>query len=121
MLAASTASAAVMDLGNALGPSGQYTNQAYYKTMLGGQPMTAAQQAYADQEDQLRQLGCRAELGGDFALGQMFYHIAYGLAPGSPSAGLGWLGAPSRDPIAPSDGGSSYGSEARPPGVSAIA
>ena len=59
ILAASTASAAVMDLGNALGPSGQYTSQAYYQAMLGGQPMTAAQQTYADQEDQLRQLGFR--------------------------------------------------------------
>ena len=85
ILTASTACAAVMDFGNALGPSGGYTTQAYYQAMLGGQPMTAGQQAYADHEDQLRQLGFRAELGGDFALGQMFYHIAYGMTP-PPSA-----------------------------------
>jgi hypothetical protein len=83
ILTASTACAAVMDVGNALGPSGGYTSQAYYQDMLGGQPMTAAQQAYADQEDQLRQLGFQSELGGDFALGQMLYHIAYGMAPPS--------------------------------------
>jgi hypothetical protein len=81
ILTASTACAAVMDFGNALGPSGGYTTQAYYQAMLGGQPMTAAQQAYADQEDHLRQLGFLSELGGDFALGQMFYHMAYGIAP----------------------------------------
>jgi hypothetical protein len=80
ILTASTACAAVVDFGNALGPSGGYTSQAYYQAMLGGQPMTAGQQAYADQEDQLRQSGFRAELGGDFALGQMFYHVAYGMA-----------------------------------------
>ena len=85
ILTASTACAAVMDFGNALGPSGGYTSQAYYQAMLGGQPMTAGQQAYADQEDQLRQLGFRAELGGDVALGQMFYHMAYGMTP-PPSA-----------------------------------
>jgi PEP-CTERM motif len=85
ILTASTACAAVMDFGNALGPSGRYTGQAYYQAMLGGQPMTAGQQVYADQEDELRQLGFRAELGGDFALGQMFYHMAYGMAP-PPSA-----------------------------------
>ena len=50
-----------------------------YQAMLDGQPMTAAKQAYADQEDQLRQLGFRSELGGDIALGQMFYHLAYGM------------------------------------------
>jgi hypothetical protein len=86
ILTASTACAAVMDFGNALGPSGGYTSQAYYQTMLGGQPITAGQQAYADQEDQLRQLGFRAELAGDIALGQMFYHIAYGMTP--PSSAL---------------------------------
>ena len=85
ILTASTACAAVMDVGNELGPSGGYADQAYYQSMLGGQPMTAGQQAYADQEDQLRQLGFRAELGGDFALGQMFYRIAYGITP-PPSA-----------------------------------
>jgi hypothetical protein len=78
ILTASTACAAVLDFGNDLGPSGRYTSQAYYQAMLGGQPMTAAQQAYADQEDQLRQLGFRSELGGDIALGQMFYRMAYG-------------------------------------------
>jgi hypothetical protein len=83
ILTASTACAAVMNVGDALGPSGRYTGQAYYQAMLGGQPMTAGQQVYADQEDELRQLGFRAELGGDFALGQMFYHMAYGMAPPS--------------------------------------
>src|SRR3984957_1932339 len=85
ILTASSACAAVMDVGNALGPSGRFTSQAYYQSMLGGQPMTAAQQSYADQEDQLRQLGFLSELGGDFALGQIFYHIAYGITP-PPSA-----------------------------------
>ena len=122
ILSASTACAAVMDFGNGLGPSGGYTSQAYYQAMLGGQPMTAAQQAYSDQEDQLRQLGFRSELGGDFALGQMFYHMAYGMmppsAPDSVSGGSG-LGPSS---IPPSDGGAagsdgsnagySYGSDA---------
>ena len=84
-LTASSTSAAVIDLSNALGPSGGYTSQAYYQSMLGGQPITAAQQAYADQEDQLRQLGYLSELGGDIALGQIFYHIAYGITP-PPSA-----------------------------------
>ena len=84
-LTASTTCAAVIDLSNALGPSGGYTTQAYYQSMLGGQPMTAAQQAYADQQDQLRQLGYQSELGGDIALGQIFYHIAYGITP-PPSA-----------------------------------
>src|ERR1700722_18219139 len=114
-----------MDFGNALGPSGGYTSQAYYQAMLGGQPMTAGQQAYADQEDELRQLGYRSELGGDIALGQMFYHMAYGITlPPPPSAldsanggsGLGssstapgGLGAGSSDG---SDAGSSYGSDA---------
>jgi hypothetical protein len=86
ILTASTACAAVVDFGNALGPSGGYTTQAYYQARLGGQPMTAAQQAYADQEDELRQLGFRAELGGDFALGQMFYHMAYGVTPPASAA-----------------------------------
>jgi hypothetical protein len=55
--------------------------------MLGSQPMTAAQQAYSNQENQLRQMGSLSELGGDIALGQMFYHIAYGVnAPSPPSA-----------------------------------
>lgn len=85
ILTASTACAAVMDLGNALGPSGGYTTQAYYQHRLGGGAMTAAQQAYAGQEGELRQLGYLSELGGDFALGQMFYHIAYGVTP-PPSA-----------------------------------
>ena len=86
-LTASATCAAVIDLGNGLGPSGGYASQAYYQTMLGGQPMTAAQQAYSNQEDQLRQMGFLAELGGDIALGQMFYHMAYGLtAPLPPSA-----------------------------------
>jgi hypothetical protein len=85
ILTASTTCAAVIDLSTALGPSGRYTTQAYYQVMLGGQPMTAAQQAYADQEDQLRLLGFLSELGGDFALGQIFYHIAYGITP-PPSA-----------------------------------
>jgi hypothetical protein len=84
-LTASTTCAAGIDLSNALGPSGGYTSEAYYQSMLGGQPMTAAQQAYADQQDQLRQLGYLSELGGDMALGQMFYHIAYGITP-PPSA-----------------------------------
>jgi hypothetical protein len=122
ILTASTACAAVMDFGNALGPSGRYTTQAYYQAMLGGQPMTAGQQAYADQEDQLRQLGFQSELGGDFALGQMLYHMAYGVAPppsaldlvnggsslGSSSTAPSGLGAGSSDA---SDAGSSYGSE----------
>jgi hypothetical protein len=86
-LTASTTCAAVIDLSNALGPSGGYTSQAYYQNMLGGQPMTAAQQAYANQEDQLRLLGFLSELGGDIPLGQIFYHIAYGITPpSSPSA-----------------------------------
>jgi hypothetical protein len=126
ILTASTACAAVRDFGNALGPSGGYTSQAYYQAMLGGQPMTAGQQAYADQEDELRQLGYRSELGGDFALGQMFYHMAYGITSppppsaldsanggsglGSSSTAPGGLGAGSSDG---SDAGSSYGSDAR--------
>jgi hypothetical protein len=56
--------------------------------MLGGQAMTAAQQAYADQEDQLRLLGFLSELGGDMALGQIFYHIAYGITPPLPPPAL---------------------------------
>ena len=86
-LTASTTCAAVIDTSNALGPSGGYTSQAYYQDMLGGQPMTAAQQAYSNQEDQLRQLGFLSEFGGDFALGQMFYHIAYGISPPPPPSG----------------------------------
>jgi PEP-CTERM motif len=89
ILGASAAPAAVMDVGNVLGPSGGYTTQAYYRSMLGGQSMTAGQQAYADLEDQLRQSGFRANLGGDFALGQMFYQIAYDMAPPSPWVGGG--------------------------------
>jgi hypothetical protein len=122
ILTASTACAAVMDFGNALGPSGRYASQAYYQAMLGGEPMTAAQQAYGDQEDQLRQLGFRSESGGDFALGQMFYHIAYGMTPppsardlvsggsglGSSSTAPSGLAAGSSDA---SDSGSSYGSD----------
>jgi hypothetical protein len=95
ILTASTACAAVMDFGNALGPSGGYTSQAYYEAMLGGQPMTAGQQAYADHEDQLRQLGFQSELGGDFALGQMFYHMAYGMATPSASDLVGGGSGPS--------------------------
>jgi len=89
-LAASPAGAAGIDLSNALGPSGGYTSQEYYQGTFGGQAMTAAEQTYADQEDQLRHLGFQLELGGDIALGQMFYHIAYGLTPGSPMPN--WLG-----------------------------
>ena len=88
-LTASTTCAAVIDLSNVLGPSGGYTSQVYYQSMLGGQPMTAAQQAYSNQEDQLRQMGFLSELGGDIALGQIFYHMAYGITPPpspSPSA-----------------------------------
>ncbi len=80
-LSASATCAAVIDLSNALGPSGGYTSEAYYQRMLGGQPMTAAQQAYAGQEDQLRRQGFLSELGGDMALGQIFYHMAYGITP----------------------------------------
>ena len=84
ILTASTACAAVMDFSNVLGPSGGYTSAA----MFGGQPMTAAQQAYGNQESQLRQLGFLSELGGDFALGQMFYHMAYGVTfpPSAPNS-----------------------------------
>ena len=84
-LTASTTCASVIDLSNALGPSGGYTSPAYYQSLLGGQAMTAAQQAYANQQDQLRQLGYLSELGGDIALGQIFYHTAYGITP-PPSA-----------------------------------
>ncbi len=84
-LTASTTCASVIDLSNALGPSGGYTSLAYYQSLLGDQAMTAAQQAYANQEDQLRQLGYLSELGGDIALGQIFYHTAYGITP-PPSA-----------------------------------
>jgi hypothetical protein len=125
ILTASTACAAVINLSTALGPSGHYTTQAYYQGMLGGQPMTGAQQAYANQEDQLRQLGFLSELGGDFALGQMFYHMAYGItSPPPPSAldsanGGSGLGSSSTAPSGlgagssgASDAGSSYGSDA---------
>jgi hypothetical protein len=84
-LTASTTCADTIDLSNALGPSGGYDTQAYYEDLLGGQPMTAAQQAYADQEDQLRMFGFLSELSGDFALGQALYHLAYGITP-PPSA-----------------------------------
>jgi hypothetical protein len=112
ILTASTACAAVMDFGNVLGPSGGYTTQAYYQTMLGGGAMTAAQQAYADQEGELRQLGYLAELGGDFALGQMFYHMAYGMVPPSGLDLVGGGSGPSS--FTPSDlaGGSSGASAA---------
>jgi hypothetical protein len=102
-LTASTTCAAVIDLSTALGPSGRYTSQAYYQVMLGGQPMTAAQQAYADQEDQLRQLGFLSELGGDLALGQIFYHIAYGIIPPPSALDLASGGSDLRPPsITPS-------------------
>jgi PEP-CTERM motif len=87
-LTASTTCAAVIDLSNVLGPSGRYTSQAYYQGMLGGQPMPAAQQTYANQEDHLRLLGFLSELGGDIALGQIFYHIAYGITPPPPPSAL---------------------------------
>jgi PEP-CTERM motif len=87
-LTASTACAAVIDLSNGLGPSGGYTSQAYYQVVLGGQPMTAAQQAYSNQEDQLRDMGFLSEWGGNIALGQIFYHIAYGLAAPPPPSTL---------------------------------
>jgi hypothetical protein len=87
-LTASTTCAAVIDFSNALGPSGRYTSEAYYQGMLGGQAMTAAQQAFSDQEDQLRLLGFLSELGGDMALGQIFYHIAYGITPPPPPSAL---------------------------------
>jgi hypothetical protein len=88
ILTASTTCAAVIDLSTALGPSGRYTSEAYYQVMLAGQPMTAAQQAYAHQEDQLRLLGFLSESGGDFALGQIFYHMAYGITPPPPLSAL---------------------------------
>jgi PEP-CTERM motif len=87
-LTASTTCAAVIDLSNGLGPSGGYTSQAYYQVMLGGQPMTAAQQAYSNQQDQLRLLGFLTEFGGDIPLGQIFYHIAYGITPPLPPSTL---------------------------------
>jgi hypothetical protein len=98
-LTASTTCAGVIDLSNVLGPSGGYTSQVYYQNMLGGQPMTSAQQAYADQEDQLRLLGFLSELGGDIALGQSFYHMAYGITP--PPSALDLAGGES-DPHPPS-------------------
>jgi hypothetical protein len=101
ILTASAASATVIDLRAALGPSGHYTSRAYYRSLLGGQPMTADQQAYADQEDHLRLLGFLSESGGDFALGQIFYRIAYGIIPPSPGLDLAGGG---------STGGSDLGS-----------
>jgi hypothetical protein len=102
-LTASTTCAAVIDLSNALGPSGGYTSQAYYQNMLGGQPMTAAQQAYSNQEDQLRQMGFLSELGGDIPLGQIFYHMAYGITPPPSALDLASGGSDLRPPfIAPS-------------------
>ena len=102
-LTASTTCAAVIDLSNALGPSGGYGSVAYYEGMLGGQPMTTAQQTYADQEDQLRLLGFLSELGGNIALGQIFYHIAYGITPPSLSSALD-LASGGGDPPIPSGG-----------------
>jgi hypothetical protein len=108
-ITASTACAVEIDLSNALGPSGGYTSQEYYQGMLGGQPMTSAQQDYAGQEDQLRLLGFQSELGGDFALGQMFYHMAYGMASPQPWSGLNLAGGGS-DVLPPSIPGGSDGS-----------
>ncbi|HSU99918.1 MAG TPA: PEP-CTERM sorting domain-containing protein, partial [Roseiarcus sp.] len=90
------------------GPSGHYTTLANYQATLGGQPMTAAQQAYAHQEDKLRLLGYMSELGGDFALGQIFYHTAYGVAPPAPDLASGGNGGlpPSVTPGGLGDGGS---------------
>ena len=101
-LTASTTRAAVLDLSNVLGPSGRYTSQEYYQTLLGGQPMTPAQQAYSGQQDQLRLLGYLSEARGDFALGEIFYHIAYGITPPSPLSGLD---------------SASGGNDLRPPGI----
>jgi hypothetical protein len=111
-LTASTTCAAVIDLSNPLGPSGGYTSEAYYQGMLGGQPMTAAQQAYAGQEDQLRLQGFLSELGGDIALGQIFYHMAYGITPPPPPSALDLASAgsdlspPSTTPSGPVTGAS---------------
>jgi hypothetical protein len=103
ILTASTTCAAVLDLSTALGPSGRYTSEAYYQVMLGSQPMTAAQQAYANQEDQLRLLGFLSESDGDFALGQIFYHMAYGITPPPPLSALDLAGGGVSPPsIAPS-------------------
>jgi len=113
ILTASTTCAAVIDLSNALGPSGRYSSQAYYQGMLGGQPMTAAQQGYADQEDQLRLLGFLSELRGDIALGQIFYHIAYGITPPPPPSALD-LASGGSDLRPPSRSG---GSDLRPPSI----
>jgi hypothetical protein len=88
----------VIDLSNVLGPSGGYTSLAYYQSMLGGQPMTAAQQAYANQEDQLRLLGFLSELGGDIALGQIFYHMAYAIGPPTSVLDLASAGSDLRPP-----------------------
>ena len=102
-LTASATCAAGIDLSNVLGPSGGYTSQAFYQGMLGGQPMTAAQQSYAEQEGQLRQLGYLSELGGDIALGQIFYHIAYGITPPPSALDLASGGSDLRPPsITPS-------------------
>jgi hypothetical protein len=113
ILTASTGCAAVIDFSNVLGPSGGYTSQAYYRGLLGGQAMTAGQQAYADQEDQLRQLGFLSELGGDMALGQMFYHMAYGMGPPSTLDLVGGESGLGSSSTAPSGlaAGSSYGSD----------
>ncbi len=97
-LTASTTYAAVIDLSNVLGPSGGYTSQAYYQSRLGSQPMTAAQQAYANQEDQLRRLGYLSELGGNIALGQVFYQIAYGITPPPSALDLAGGGSDLRPP-----------------------
>ncbi|MBV8797716.1 MAG: PEP-CTERM sorting domain-containing protein [Hyphomicrobiales bacterium] len=103
-LSASTARADVIDFSDALGPSGQYSNQAYYQGMLGGQPMTAAQQAYSSQEDQLRMLGFLSELGGNFGLGQALYHLAYGITPPPSASDLASEGSDSVPPSMTSGG-----------------
>jgi hypothetical protein len=107
-ITASTTCAAEIDLSNALGPSGGYTSQEYYQGMLGGQPMISAQQDYADQEDQLRLLGFQSELGGDFALGQIFFRMAYGMASPQPWSALNLAGGGS-DVLPPSITGGSDG------------
>jgi hypothetical protein len=61
----------------------------------------------------LRLMGFLSELGGDFALGQIFYHIAYGITPPPPALDLASggsdLGPPSITPsglvTGASDGG----------------
>ena len=108
-------------------PSGGYTTQAYYQSMLGGEAMTARRQAYADQEGELVQLGYLSELGGDFALGHMFYNMAYGVTPppsaSYPASGERGLGPSSVASIEGgssdmSDAGSSDVSDGGSPGVS---